>query len=95
MLALAIDHPELVDAGLAHEPLIGPLAPRLHAIVSEAIDQLLASDSPKALQAFVADLVGVEAWNHLRPEWRDDVVSNTSAALGEARVLPGVRPHRR
>jgi pimeloyl-ACP methyl ester carboxylesterase len=92
VLALAIEHPDVVDAGLAHEPLIGPLAPELHETVSEAIGQLLADGSPKAVAAFVADLIGVEAWNRLRPEWRAAVEAHADAALAEACAYPAFAP---
>ena len=46
LLALGVRCPERIDAGLAHEPLIGGLAPDLHGSVTEAIERMLDDPEP-------------------------------------------------
>ncbi|MGZ4709972.1 MAG: alpha/beta fold hydrolase [Acidimicrobiales bacterium] len=92
VLALAIRFPELVDGGLAHEPLIGPLAPGLHAAVRGAIEAMLADHSSMAVSTFIAELIGVEMWNRLAPAWRDDVERYAAATCAEAPFYPTFAP---
>jgi len=92
LLALAIRHPDRVDGGLAHEPLIGPLAPDLHEAVAAAIAQMLADDTPMAVSTFIAELIGVEVWNRLSPAWRDAVERHAGATRTEAPFYPAFAP---
>lgn len=92
LLALAIRCPERIDGGLAHEPLIGNLAPDLHAAVADAIERMLEDPSPRAVSVFVADLIGVETWNRLTPTWRDAVEQQAAATRAEARFYPAFEP---
>jgi len=77
-LRLAIDHPAAVAGVVLHEPLIGPLAPLLHAAVTTAANTLAADADANTLAAdadadplaadrlatdrFLATLVGPDAW---------------------------------
>jgi pimeloyl-ACP methyl ester carboxylesterase len=92
VLALGLRRPDLLDGGLAHEPLIGPLAPGLHAAVSSAIGQMLATDAPMAVSSFIAELIGVDVWNRLAPAWRDDVERHAAATRSEAPFYPAFSP---
>jgi pimeloyl-ACP methyl ester carboxylesterase len=83
-LAFATRHPEVDVRILAHEPLIGPLAPLLHARVSGRIDRLRArEDRPLELSLFISELIGRPTWNALPAAWRDGVERNHDAALAE------------
>jgi pimeloyl-ACP methyl ester carboxylesterase len=72
-LRLAIDQPAAVAGVVLHEPLIGPLAPLLHAAVTTAADTLAADADTDAdtdplaadrlaTDRFLATLVGPDAW---------------------------------
>ncbi len=83
-LALSTRRPHVDLRVLAHEPLIGPLAPLLHARVSGRIDRLLArQDRPLELSLFISELIGRLTWNALPAAWRDGVERNRLAALAE------------
>ncbi len=92
VLATAINHPTRVTSGLAHEPLIGPLAPQLDSQVSERAAALAASGQAGDVAGFVADLVGVETWNRLPPAWHAAVRANADAVLGELGAFPRFAP---
>jgi pimeloyl-ACP methyl ester carboxylesterase len=73
---------------VAHEPLVGPLAPSLHSRVTVRIERLLAQgDEPHETSLFMSELVGVGTWNHLRPAWREAVETNRSVARQEASMF--------
>ena len=95
LLALAIRCPERIDGGLAHEPLIGSLAPDLHAAVAEAIERML--DDPSSRSR-----VGVRRRpgrrRHLEPPHPGLARSGRAAGPGHPRrspLLPGLRADRR
>lgn len=91
-LALAVrGHPRLV-AAVAHEPLVGPLAPDQHQRITASIDQLR-RDAPRAsvtpalgpaVEAFVRRLVGEATWSALSPELQTRAVANPTAVRVEA-----------
>jgi pimeloyl-ACP methyl ester carboxylesterase len=90
-LAFALRHPDRVVSGLSHEPLLGPLAPELDAIVGARIATLLAEpddDVAQTVPVFMSELVGITTWNHLRPETRDDVRRNAVATRHEVGLFP-------
>jgi len=61
VLALAIAAPAVVQAAVIHEPLVGPLAPRLHAVVGSSSARLLScKPGPDGVVDFMAGLVGEE-----------------------------------
>jgi len=75
---------------IAHEPLVGPLAPTLHARVTSRIARLLArSDQPHETSLFMSELVGIATWNHLSPSSRNDVETNGAVAQHEASLFAG------
>jgi pimeloyl-ACP methyl ester carboxylesterase len=57
-LALALSHPERVQAAVAHEPAVGSIAPELRTLVRSA---LLDGGGSKLLRV----LAGVETWSNL------------------------------
>lgn len=75
---------------IAHEPLVGPLAPTLHARVTARIARLLArADQPHETSLFMSELVGVSTWNHLPAGRRNDVEANGAIARHEASLFAG------
>lgn len=67
-LALAALDPPGLAAVVAHEPLVGPLAPDLHATVAASAARLAASRGASGVAEFLARLVGPEAWAALPPD---------------------------
>jgi pimeloyl-ACP methyl ester carboxylesterase len=89
-LGFARRSPDRVATTIAHEPLVGPLAPTLHARVSARIAKLLAhADEPHETSLFMSELVGTATWNHLDPALRDAVETNGAAARHEASLFAG------
>ncbi len=69
VLALAMAAPGIVRAAVIHEPVLGPLAPELHAVLQAAAARL-ASDSgagPDGLRDFMSGLVGEDNMAALPP----------------------------
>jgi pimeloyl-ACP methyl ester carboxylesterase len=90
-LAFALRHPHRTAATLSHEPLLGPLAPGLHEIVTGRIAALLAEpddDETAAVSVFMSELVGTRTWNRLQPPWREDVRTNAAATRREVALFP-------
>jgi 3-oxoadipate enol-lactonase len=90
-LAFALRHPDRTAGALSHEPLLGPIAPVLHEIVTGRITTLL--DEPDdheaaAVSVFMSELVGTPTWNRLRPTWRDAVRTNAAATRREVALFP-------
>jgi pimeloyl-ACP methyl ester carboxylesterase len=84
-LALAaIGHPAVV-AVVAHEPLVGPLAPELHQVVTASADLLAAGDDEPAVRAtaFVRRLVGDAVWHDLPRELRAFTADHAVAVIDE------------
>lgn len=71
-LGLAMCAPSGLGAVVAHEPLIGPLAPALHAAACEMRDRLLHEDGYGGA-GFVAELAGVRTWNRIDPRHRAEI----------------------
>lgn len=71
-LALATRHPEIVEAAVLHEPLVGPHAPALHAAITARADLLATSDDARTDELLIA-LVGHDTWAAL-PQARRDAV---------------------
>jgi pimeloyl-ACP methyl ester carboxylesterase len=93
-------------AVVAHEPLLGPLAPALHHRVRRAVSTLgRTAASEAAATAFVRRLVGEATWSRLPAQDLDDVAARagpiTAEALAFAEVaatpddLSGLRRHGR
>lgn len=81
-LCLAIRHPDVVASMVLHEPLVGPLAPDLHARFQAAAAQASASDA--AAMEVVRAVMGDPTWQALgadgraasealAPRWRGEV----------------------
>ena len=74
VLALALSAPAMVRAAVVHEPVIGPLAPELHAMLRAAADRLASSGpGPEGVIEFMAGLVGDEQMADLPPSGRDAI----------------------
>jgi pimeloyl-ACP methyl ester carboxylesterase len=102
-LALALAHPDAVVAAVVHEPVVGALAPALHAELVGAADRLATSTDPGAAADFVRALVGERTWRGFSPSDTADVVSRSdtvrrevpqflafSPAAAQLRVLAGL-----
>jgi pimeloyl-ACP methyl ester carboxylesterase len=77
-----------LGAVLAHEPLLGPLAPQLHAAVTSRIRHMLDHrDQPGEVSLFMRSLVGVPTWDRIPPAWRDDVEAHHDATCHEAALF--------
>lgn len=73
---------------IAHEPLVGPLAPTLHARVNARIARLLSrADQPHETSLFMSELVGITTWNHLSAGSRNNVETNGAVAQQEASLF--------
>jgi len=87
-LGLARHAPGCAELTVAHEPLIGPLAPSLDARIHARIAKLLArADQPHETSLFMSELVGIATWNHLSTPIRDAVECNAVAARHEASLF--------
>jgi pimeloyl-ACP methyl ester carboxylesterase len=85
-VALAMYDLPGVAGVVAHEPLIGPLAPELHASVEASAAQLAADQGPDAVPEFLARLVGAPGWEALTAEARAFAVEHTDVVRSE---VPG------
>jgi pimeloyl-ACP methyl ester carboxylesterase len=71
-LALAMGGPPGLGTVVVHEPLVGPLAPALHAAACEMRDRLLHEEGYGGA-GFVAELAGVRTWNRIDPRHRAEI----------------------
>lgn len=83
VLALALAAPGLVVAAVVHEPVIGPLAPELHAELSAAADRLATSRGDAGALAFVQALVGATTWARLDAGQVADVAARADVVRAE------------
>jgi pimeloyl-ACP methyl ester carboxylesterase len=74
-----IGSPALVGV-IAHEPLVGPLAPELHDVVVRAASRLDATPGPTGATGFVAGLIGDATWERL-PETARAFVARHEVAI--------------
>lgn len=72
---------------VAHEPLVGPLAPDLHRRVTRAVGELALGTG-----RFVRHLVGEATWAQLDPEARATTVRRPDLVDAEARAFAAVAP---
>lgn len=80
---------------VAHEPLLGPLAPALHHRTRRAVSALgPAGRSPRAAATtgFVRRLVGEATWARLPAAERDAVAGRSALIADEARGFAGLAP---
>ena len=83
-LALAVGGTPRLAAAIAHEPLVGPLAPTQHDVISHSIDTLLHDDGPDAVEAFLERLVTPPTWAALDPDVRAAAVARAATVRTEA-----------
>lgn len=72
-LAMALTAPDGARGFIVHEPLVGPLAPGLHRVVSARLTQLEATPGPVGAADFVHALIGNETWELLGERRRREV----------------------
>jgi pimeloyl-ACP methyl ester carboxylesterase len=80
---------------VAHEPLLGPLAPALHHRVRRAVSALGAAGRtarPVATTGFVRRLAGEATWARLPVSERDAVAERCDLVADEARAFAEVAP---
>ena len=80
---------------VAHEPLLGPLAPALHHRVRRAVSALGAAGRPVrpvATTGFVRRLAGEATWARLPASERDAVAERSALVADEARAFAEVAP---
>lgn len=82
-VAMAVTGHRCLAGVIAHEPLVGPLAPSLFGGVVEAADRLASDDSAGAAERFVCSLVGPAAWDALPASAREFVAEHAGATRGE------------
>ncbi len=98
-LAAALAGTPGVAAVVAHEPLVGPLVPALHDLVTAGAERLAASDpapSPQGVDeaavAFVAGLVGADVWARLPHEAHAFAARHAATVRREVPLFVGWRP---
>lgn len=77
---------------LAHEPLIGPLAPALHGRVARAVAALPEPATAAAATGFLRGLVGDDTWSRLDPAERRFAAARPDVVATEARRFAAVAP---
>ncbi|HEX3623395.1 MAG TPA: alpha/beta fold hydrolase [Acidimicrobiales bacterium] len=93
-LAVAIACPEAVSAAVVHEPVLGALAPELHAELVDAGARLLSSTGLGGTEAFMRALVGPQTWASLRPSDVADVMARDGAIRHEVPQFLAFAPTR-
>lgn len=91
-LAAALSAMPGVVGVVAHEPLVGPLAAELHALVSTSAAALAASPEPAAALAFVERLVGADTWSRLPAEARAFTERHVDAVQAEVPLFLAFAP---
>jgi pimeloyl-ACP methyl ester carboxylesterase len=78
---------------VAHEPLVGPLAPSLHQRVRWMVDALVADDDPgTAADELMGLLAGERTWAAADPDSRRTVAERPDLVIAEARAFAAVAP---
>jgi pimeloyl-ACP methyl ester carboxylesterase len=91
-LAAALSAMPGVVGVVAHEPLVGPLAAELHALVSTSAATLAASSEPAAALAFVERLVGADTWSRLPTDARDFTERHLDVVRAEVPLFLAFEP---
>ena len=76
---------------VVHEPLVGPLAPRLHTAVTEAYERSVAADAQLAA-TYVAGLIGPATWAALPTAEREAIAGRTPTIAAEVPHFLGFAP---
>lgn len=82
-VAMAVTGHRCLGAVIAHEPLVGPLAPTLFGVVVEAADRLASDGSAGAVDRFVGSLVGPATWAALPASARQFVNDHAEVVRDE------------
>lgn len=88
----ALRIPDVLGGIVVHEPLVGPVAPELHARIGERVARLDAVPGDAEAVAFVRDLVGERTWVDLPPGIRAAVAAGADAVRGEVRRFADFSP---
>ncbi len=91
-LALAAGAPLRWHAVVLHEPLVGPDASDLHAIVSAAAQRLTAEPGPSGTAAFLAQLVGDAPWSALADAERAAALAGDATIRAEVPSFAAFAP---
>jgi pimeloyl-ACP methyl ester carboxylesterase len=91
-VALAMLDLRAVAGIVAHEPLIGPLAPELNASVEASAAQLATDHGPDAVPDFLTRLVGVPAWERLPAEARAFAADHADVVRSEVPAFAAFAP---
>jgi pimeloyl-ACP methyl ester carboxylesterase len=76
---------------VVHEPLVGPLAPRLHTAVTDTYTRTVAAD-PRLATTYVAGLVGPATWAVLPTAEREAMAGRTATIAAEIPHFLGFAP---
>jgi pimeloyl-ACP methyl ester carboxylesterase len=82
-LAALCDAPDAFGRVVLHEPLVGPLAPALHAAIVESSAELARDPSTDALCAFIRRLVGADTMDRLDAGVVDSLVRAAATVRAE------------
>jgi pimeloyl-ACP methyl ester carboxylesterase len=91
-LALAMLGPPGVVRIVAHEPLVGPLAPDLHAAITASAAALEATPGPDGVFEFLARLVGADTWAGLPAHAHRFAADHAGVVRAEARSFAAFAP---
>ena len=84
VLALAMAEPQVARSAVVHEPVIGPLAPELYAVLQGAAARLaLSGDGRRGVRDFMAGLVGEERLAALAPSRIEAIVRRSDVVRAE------------
>jgi 3-oxoadipate enol-lactonase len=88
----ALRVPEVLRGIVVHEPLVGPLAPELHARIGERAARLEAVPGDAEAVAFVRDLVGERTWADLPVGTRATIAAEAATVRAEVRRFAAFAP---
>ncbi|MCU0272685.1 MAG: alpha/beta hydrolase [Acidimicrobiales bacterium] len=88
----ALRAPEALRSIVVHEPLVGPLAPELHARIGERAARLDAVPGDAEAVAFVRDLVGERTWADLPVGIRATIAAEAGTVRAEVRRFAAFAP---
>lgn len=94
-LALALLGPPGIVGVIAHEPLVGSIAPDLQSAVNSGAAELDSAAGAEGVVAFLARLIGQDAWNRLPGHAADFARRHTDVVRAEVPQFAAYEPDRR
>jgi 3-oxoadipate enol-lactonase len=88
----ALRIPDVLGGIVVHEPLVGPVAPELHARIGERAARLQAVPGDAEAVAFVRDLVGERTWADLPVGMRATIAAEAATVRAEVRRFADFSP---